>query len=226
MSILVVTPIQGEIDWFLHSCAAQDIAAQTVLMGNLSAVRFPALDMIVALGGLGKTQFGVQTQHLLDQCDTVELMICAGAAGALSTELAIGDVVIGTETVEHDIRNHFGKPLLPRFPGDDSTVQGFRTLAESLNFPLHFGPIASGDEDVIDLARGRAIQQRTGALAVAWEGAGGARACRFNGVPFVEIRGITDNADHTAAADFAQNLQAALHNVATTVVRWALARKQ
>ncbi|MCB0126353.1 MAG: hypothetical protein KDE58_29045 [Caldilineaceae bacterium] len=56
-------------------------------------------------------------------------------------------------------------------------------------------------------------------MAVAWEGAGGARACQFSDVPFVEIRGITDNANQTAAADFERNLQASLHNVATTIIR-------
>src|SRR6266478_4000180 len=43
------------------------------------------------------------------------LVICAGAAGALVNGLSIGDVVVATETVEHDIRNKFGLPLLPRF---------------------------------------------------------------------------------------------------------------
>ena len=48
---------------------------------------------------------------------------------------------------------------------------------------------------------------RTGALAVAWEGAGGARACHFSGIPFLEIRGITDSADSDAASDFRATLE-------------------
>jgi len=55
---------------------------------------------------------------------------------------------------------------------------------------------------------------RTGALAVAWEGAGGARACHFSGIPFLEIRGITDSADSDAASDFGANLEGAMRNVA------------
>ena len=64
---------------------------------------------------------------------------------------------------------------------------------------MHWSLFASGDEDVIELERKKQIQRRTGALVVAWEGAGGARACQFSGIPFMEIRGVTDNADCTAA---------------------------
>ena len=55
---------------------------------------------------------------------------------------------------------------------------------------------------------------------MAWEGAGGARACAFNGVPFIEVRGITDGADHAAATDFEANLTLALGHVAELVTRW------
>ena len=64
----------------------------------------------------------------------------------------------------------------------------------------------------------------TGALAMAWEGAGGARACQFSGVPFIEIRGITDQADHRAASHFRENLNTAMRNAAAMITTW-LARK-
>jgi nucleoside phosphorylase len=60
----------------------------------------------------------------------------------------------------------------------------------------------------------------TGALAVAWEGAGGARACQFNNVPFVEIRGVTDRADSDAALDFEANLRSVMRNVVTLIISW------
>src|SRR3712207_9438258 len=87
-------------------------------------------------------------------------------------------------------------------------------------FTVHFGPIASGDEDVVTVERQAELRRRTGALAVAWEGAGGARAGPVSAVPFVEIRGVTDNADSSAAADFAANLEIAIRNVATLIVTW------
>ena len=87
---------------------------------------------------------------------------------------------------------------------------------------IHYGRIASGDEDVVDGDRRAAILDRTEAMVVAWEGAGGARACQFSGVPFVEIRGVTDSADGAAVRDFGINVKRALRSVA--VVTIALAR--
>jgi adenosylhomocysteine nucleosidase len=131
------------------------------------------------------------------------------------------DVVVATETVEHDIRNQFGEPLLPRFRGDAAAVAELRSPAALCpSFQVHVGPVASGDEDVADSDRRKMVHARTGALAVAWEGAGGARACRFSGLPFVEIRGITDRADSEAALDFRGNLRGAMGNLAMLLTCW------
>jgi adenosylhomocysteine nucleosidase len=224
MKILVVTPIAEEINCFLQSCAEQGIRSETIVVGKLPVTYFSALGVIVAQGGLGKAQFAVQTQHLIDTCPGLHVVICVGAAGALVNGLSIGDVVVATETVEHDIRNKFGRPLLPRFGSAKAIVDALQKMSPATRaFQVHFGPIASGDEDVIDAARRQEIHRLTGALAVAWEGAGGARACQFSGIPFVEIRGITDSANSTAAADFAMHLHRALGNVATFITLWAKA---
>jgi adenosylhomocysteine nucleosidase len=224
MKILVVTPIAEEVNCFLHSCAEQGIRSETIVIGKLPVTHFPALGIIVAQGGLGKVQFAVQTQHLIDTCPGLHVVICAGAAGALVDELTVGDVVVATETVEHDMRNKFGPPLLPRFRSGEVLVETFKNMPiVSRAFQVHFGPIASGDEDVIDAARRQEIHQLTGALVVAWEGAGGARSCQFSGLPFVEIRGVTDSANSTASADFARNLHRALCNVAAVITLWAKA---
>jgi adenosylhomocysteine nucleosidase len=222
MKILVVLPIQEEIDAFRNACIARGFHADNAVVGRLPVVLVPDLGLTFANGGLGKVQFAVQTQHLLDVCPDWDIVICAGAAGALVDDLAVGDVVVATETVEHDINNHFGPPRLPRFCGVPTVLESLKRVAGFPSaFHVHFGPIASGDEDVVDAERREVLHRRTGALAVAWEGAGGARACCFSDVPFIEIRGVTDRANGSAAADFRANLETALGNVAALIVTWA-----
>ncbi|MCG8353400.1 MAG: hypothetical protein MI924_37015 [Chloroflexales bacterium] len=117
-------------------------------------------DHTFAPGGLGKVQFAVQTQHALEAEQTWDVVICAGAAGALADGLDIGDVLVATETVEHDIHSHFGAPLLPRFSGAAPMIESFRTVRLAQNsFVLHFGPIASGDEDVVAVERKEALHR-------------------------------------------------------------------
>lgn len=214
MTLLALIPTARERESLIAACDAAGAMSSATVVGPLTLTSFPALNLVVAPGGVGKAQFAVHTQYLLTRHPWA-LVVCAGAAGALVDTLRIGDVVVGSETVEHDIVSRFGPPLLPRFPGAPAVLTH---CAEELRHRcdpwLQIGPIASGDEDVVDTERRASIRARTGALAAAWEGAGGARACAFSGVPFLEVRGITDSADAQAAASFRLNTPPVMARVA------------
>ena len=221
MSKLIITPMKEELNFLLQGCTKAGFHAESAMIGKLPVVQLPDLSIALARGGLGKVQFAVQTQHLLDTCSDWDLIVCAGAAGALADEVSVGDIVVATTTVEHDYNNKFNKRALPTFDSAEAAIVELRSVSRSTKaFSVHFGPIASGDEDVVETERKRALHESTGALAVAWEGAGGARACAFNRIPFVEIRGVTDTADHNAASDFEENLEVAMRNLATLITCW------
>lgn len=221
MKTLVVFPLQEELDFFLAYCQARSMRWSRSSIGRLPVHKSTELDLTLARGGTGKAQFALQTQHLLDVGPPWDLVICAGAAGALVDIIAITDIVVATVTVEHDYRNRFGKSPLPTFNGAQPAIGELRVLRSAgLNFALHFGPVASGDEDIVDKARRHALHDQTGALAAAWEGAGGARACAFVNVPFLEIRGVTDAADAGAPTDFGANLELAMSHIAALIIAW------
>ena len=176
---------------------------------------------LVAPGGHGKTQFAVQAQYLIGRFPSVELVVCAGAAGSLALDLEVGDVVVGTETVEHDYRLLFATRPLPRFAGHARSIAGLRRSAGGVSdFRVVFDMIASGDEDVVTSARAQAVRDQTGAACVAWEGSGAARAAHFNGIGSLEIRAVTDAADKEAPQKFDQNLPIAMANLATLLQLW------
>ena len=179
---------------------------------RLDAEYLPALGTLLATGGHGKSQFAVQTQYLLSCFPSVELVICAGAAGRLDPTLRVGDVVVATETVEHDFSVLMVSRPLPRFPTDPKILEEMRTVAgaRERRFRVVLDAIASGDIDCVDAEQGRAIRAKTAAACVAWEGAGARRAARFNRVGSVEIRAISDGADDTAGRDFNENLECAM----------------
>lgn len=221
MKTLIVAPMQEELEFLIESCSERGVAAVESSAGRLPVVCVPDLGILLARGGVGKAQFAVQTQHLLDSCNDLDLVICAGAAGALADNLVVGDVVVATTTIEHDYGNKFTIRPFPRFDGSQSAIGGLRGVWPSSGpFQVHFGPVASGDEDIVDNERRTTLQRSTGALAVAWEGAGGARACAFSSIPFVEVRGITDTANHDAPSDFRTNLAVAMKHVAALILAW------
>lgn len=219
-NILIVTPLQKEYDGLYKSLVSHKLKSKQDKIGKMDVHRFPALNLTLARGGHGKTQFGVQTQYLLDH-EKFDLVICAGAAGALAPEVKIGDLIVAESTLEHDYNVKFSKRAKPQFAGDAKSIAQLRSLKlPRAKFKVHFGIMAGGDEDVIDVARGKELHQAHNALAVAWEGIGGARACALSEVPYLELRGATDTADHTAPVVFDINLKVVMKNIAFLLVRW------
>jgi adenosylhomocysteine nucleosidase len=221
MSIAFITPLHEEHDLFAEALHKRGVAHETSMIGRLPARVYPSLGLTLVRGGHGKTQFGIHTQHVLDHRGPFEAVICAGAGGAIAARVEVGDLVIGSTTVEHDYVLRFVKRPLPRFEGDVGLVAALQAAHPAdATFATRVDVIASGDEDVIERTRAEDIRERTGAVIVAWEGVGGARACKFSGMPFVELRGATDNADHTAPGDFETNLALAMDNMAALMCAW------
>jgi adenosylhomocysteine nucleosidase len=218
--ILIVTPLQEEYGDLHDSLSTLGLISHTERIGRLDVHCFPEMNVTLARGGHGKTQFGIQTQHLLDH-KTFDLVICAGAAGALGPEVGIGDLIIATSTLEHDYNLKFVVRPKPSFTGDAKSIEQIKALDLSdTDFKVHFGIIAGGDEDVIEVTRGAELYKAHHALAVAWEGVGGARASAFSGVPYLEIRGATDTANQEAPIVFDVNLKIVMKNIAFLLYRW------
>lgn len=219
-NVLIVTPLQEECDDLRSSLVALGLSQETSQVGKLDVSYFPEISVTLARGGHGKTQFGVQTQYLLDQ-KGFDLVICAGAAGALAPDVQVGDLIVATSTFEHDYNLKFVQRPNPQFVGDVNSIEQINELKlNGSDFNVHFGILASGDEDVIDVSRGKELHEKTNALAVAWEGAGGARACAFSEVPYLELRGATDTADHEAPVVFDENLKIVMKNMALLLTTW------
>ena len=223
MRILVLTPIENEFDSLTQALEKLGLDSRERSAGILSCRSYLGGNLVVAPGGLGQAQFGIQTQHAIDSLPDVDLIVCAGTAGGLRDGLGIGDVVVATETVEHDFKWGMKSKPLPRFPGAQAAIAALETNLPTTerHFSLHFGIVASGDEGIADSKRAHELQRDTDAIAVAWEGAGGARAASFSNLPFLEIRGISDGAGDEAPSEFESNLPHAMRNVAVIVLSLA-----
>jgi adenosylhomocysteine nucleosidase len=217
---LIITPLEEELSFLAQSLRAQGLSENIQSVGRLTGHCFPKLVVMLALGGHGKAQSALQTQHLIDHSERIDLVICAGAAGALAPGIAVGDLVVAETTIEHDYLLRFVQRPSPQFAGSQETLSRLRSSQYDLHpAQVHYGIIASGDEDIVAIERAQELHLQTGALAVAWEGAGVARACCFSGIPYLEIRGITDTADHDAPAAFETNLSIAMENLGRFLVQ-------
>jgi adenosylhomocysteine nucleosidase len=225
MTLLLVTPLTHERDGFLLACRERGLSLQTTQLGRLPATHLPELNLTLTVGGVGKAQYALQAQHALDSAGSRwEALVCAGTAGALADELRVGDVVVATTTIEHDFKYRLINRPTPFFDGSPTLLAALHQVSTNgHSFRVHFGKVASGDEDIASAERRAELRQATQALVAAWEGAGGARVAEFNQLPFIELRGVSDSANQNAPQDFAQNLSAAMQNIAKFIISWKLA---
>jgi len=165
-------------------------------------------DVLLAHCGIGKVNAAALTQALL--AHGAVRVVFTGVAGAVQPGLRVGDLVVSTDAVQHDVDVTALGYEPGRVPGEPlswAADPGLRRIAleaaaEIEGVQTVSGRVASGDEFVADAGRVRALRERFGAACAEMEGAAVAQVCARWGVPFVIIRSISDTADHSAQVDF------------------------
>jgi len=125
------------------------------------------------------------------------------------------------------IKIRFVQRPFPRHETDAQLLREFRVAADEpgLEFRVLFGVIASGDEDIIKPARALELREATGALCVAWEGAG--QPARHPSAASSSWRcERSPIAPTTPATDFHANLERSMPNLGHLLLKWSLARRQ
>ena len=184
--------------------------------------------VVAVLSRIGKVAAATTATVMLERFG-VDALVFTGVAGGLGSGVRVGDVVVASGLVQHDMD---ASPLFPRhevplygralFEADaalslqltEATQKvlqaaerhlGPDTLAQfQLSSPkVHQGLIVSGDRFVSTSAESQALRESLPeALAVEMEGAAVAQVCLDYGVPFAAVRTISDRADDTAHTDF------------------------
>lgn len=184
--------------------------------------------VVLALSKMGKVAAATTATTLIEVFGASRIVF-TGVAGGMGPGVHVGDVVVATEFVQHDMDV---SPLFPRyqiplygrarFACDEALTAILLGAAHagltgaSGHFmqnnsyqrrAVHHGLIASGDRFVCGAAESRALQEGLLAagfnpLAVEMEGAAVAQVCFDYGVPFAAVRTISDRADDQAHVDF------------------------
>jgi adenosylhomocysteine nucleosidase len=167
--------------------------------------------VLIAACGIGKVNAAALTQSLLQR--GARAVLFTGVAGALDPTLRVGDLVVATDAVQHDVDVTGLGYALGVVPGEPASWSADPALSERLataatavaqaeGVRLLRGRVASGDAFIADSARASALRERFGALCAEMEGAAVAQVCARWGVPWAIVRSISDGADHGAKVDF------------------------
>lgn len=172
--------------------------------------KLEGLDAVVVQCGVGKVNAALCAQ-ILCSCFGVTHIVNTGIAGSLNAQLDIGDFVISSDAVYHDMdATNFGYPMCQvpglsvlAFAADQMLVEQACEAADAAH-PGHvrIGRVATGDQFVAEKALKEKIIANTGAFCTEMEGAAIAHTAWKNNVPFVIIRAISDKADDSAQMDY------------------------
>ena len=167
--------------------------------------------VVVVRSGVGKVNAGICAQILVDLFQ-VDLLINTGIAGSLDARIDIGDMVISTDALQHDMdASVFGDPVgqIPRldtfsFPADEALARKAIRANEKANPDIRTftGRIVSGDQFISSKEVKDRIVENFHPLCVEMEGAAIAQAAYLNKVSYVIIRAISDKADNSACMDY------------------------
>ena len=180
-------------------------------------------NVVVVRSGIGKVNAGICAQILVDRFD-VDILINTGIAGSLNAAIDIGDMVISTDAVHHDMdATIFGDEIgqVPRmavryFPADKELVEKAKAANEKANpdIKTFTGRVATGDQFVASKEVKEKIVNNFGAYCTEMEGVGIAHAAYLNNISYVIIRAISDKADNSATMDYPEfEKQAIVHSV-------------
>lgn len=245
----------------IMSAMHEELAAVLAAMPDEQRVRVAGRDfwvghwqghqVVAVLSRIGKVAAATTATLLLERFQ-VDALVFTGVAGGLAAPAQVGDVVVATGLVQHDMD---ASPLFPRYEvplygracfdtdpvlsgalavaakqvlSDPAQHLGAQAIADFhlLSPRVHQGLILSGDRFVSSTAESQALQDSwPDALAVEMEGAAVAQVCLDYGVPFAAVRTVSDRADDDAHTDFSRFIRDVASRYSLAILsRWLMQR--
>ncbi|MUT66778.1 5'-methylthioadenosine/adenosylhomocysteine nucleosidase [Paenibacillus sp. NEAU-GSW1] len=175
--------------------------------------------VIYCKSGVGKVNAAVCTQVLLDL--GADCVLFTGVAGAVDPQLNIGDIVVSSSCLQHDMDCSplgFARGVIPfnarsEFTADERLVRLASDAASKLFEGRSLtGKVLSGDQFIASREAVKELYEQFQGACAEMEGASVAQVCDMNDTPFVIIRSMSDKADGSAHVNFAEFTVTASNN--------------
>lgn len=167
--------------------------------------------VVIVRSGVGKVNAALCTQILADLFQVTHI-INTGVAGSLNAKLDIGDILISTDALHHDVdATIFGYRLgevpqlgIREFPADERLAKLAKEACEKTNPDIKavLGRVVSGDQFISSKEVKTHLIEAFHGDCAEMEGASIAHGAYLNNIPFVIIRAISDKADDSAEMDY------------------------
>lgn len=223
MTIGIIGAMDEEIDLLLSNMTDQKeetIGNVLFIKGNIND-----RDVVLLRSGIGKVNAAMATT-IMHERYAPSVVINTGSAGGFSKELSVGDVIISTGIVYHDVDvtafdYSYGQvPGMPQlFPADPYLIATVTEAVKQLDVQYGKGIIATGDSFMEDPSHVETIKEIfPEVIAAEMEGAAIAQVCYQYNKPFVIIRALSDIAGKESSVSFDNFLKQAAENAANLII--------
>lgn len=168
-------------------------------------------DVVLLESGAGKVNAAAGAQIMIDLFQP-DVILSAGIAGSLIKDVTIGDIVVASDCVEHDInrtameepRGQIWFPDEKRIdiPADKGVSDKLVECCQNLGAHVRVGRVATGDVFITYRRQREFLAFEFDALCCEMEGAAVGHVCYMNKVPFGIIRSISDDFKFNKPEDY------------------------
>ncbi len=227
----VIGAVSDEVTLLFEELKASGSPVKASLRGNLEFHEgtLRGCPAVVVCCGVGKVNAALCAQILISDF-AVDAIVNTGSAGGLAEGLAVLDMVVATDAVQHDFDvTAFGYPP-GQIPGTDSpfwpadpglraaALKAFERSGKAPERRMVPGRVASGDAFVTEASMRERIARDFAPACVEMEGAAVAQVAAVNRVPFAILRSISDLAGHEATMSYEDFAVQAAHTSAGVVM--------
>ncbi len=209
MKLGIIGAMDIEVDLIktrLSTTTTRNAAGMEFVQGEYANVQ-----VVVVCSKVGKVNAALCAQILVSSFGVTHV-INTGVAGSLDAAINIGDMVISTDVVHHDMDVCNLGYAPGQVPGFSQVAfeadEGLRCMVKQAaalvapDIAVYDGCVATGDAFVRTASEKQRIKRVFNAQCCEMEGAGVAQACYVNGIPFVIVRAISDKADGSDAQQY------------------------
>lgn len=226
MKIAIIGAMEEEVQILrerMENVQQEVIAGCEFNVGTLNGV-----DVVLLKSGIGKVNAAMSTAILLEKYQPTAV-INTGSAGGYASTLEVGDIVISTDVVHHDVDvTIFGyaygqvPQMPPTFVADEKLIEVAGRAANNIEGKqVAKGQIATGDSFMNDPERVEFVRTKfKDLIAVEMEAAAIAQVAYQFGTPFVVIRALSDIAGKESNISFDKFLETAAVNSSQLVINF------
>ncbi|MCI8701482.1 MAG: 5'-methylthioadenosine/S-adenosylhomocysteine nucleosidase [Turicibacter sp.] len=214
MTIAIIGAMEEEVALLRDAMEVEEV--RTIAHVEFTKGKLNHRDVVLLKSGIGKVNVAIATTLLFEHYN-IDYVINTGSAGGLHEEANIGDVVISTGTLYHDVdvtgfNYAYGQvPGMPAiYESNVSLVKKVESILDKIGKNYWLGTIGTGDSFINRLDQMELIKKNCpSVIAIEMEAAAVAQVCHHYEKPFIIVRALSDIAGKESHISFNEFLTVA-----------------